>query len=62
MPVLEITNQDSTTNMAQVEYKAQVNKIEAIKLGEEFLNIDNNKTITIPLVKEEEIYSLFIKT
>ena len=47
MPILKIINQ-GTDEIAQVEHKAQVNKIE-------------DKKINIPLVTEEEITNLFNK-
>lgn len=57
MPLLNILNlQDGEE--AEVENKAQVNKIEDIQLGDELLNI-NNKQINIELANENDVKFLF---
>ena len=59
MPVLKIINQ-GTDEVAEVEHKAQVNKIEDIQVDGISLTIEDKK-INIPLATEEEIATLFNK-
>lgn len=59
MPILKIINQ-GTDEIAQVEHKAQVNKIEDIQVDGVSLTIEDKK-INIPLVTAEEITNLFNK-